>query len=84
MEGTEKYLIIASDFIKEIIKAVLGVLKIPLIFVGVLVVVVFAIPLAPFILTYFLYDRKKTHKERMKGGKNNAPKQMSVNAWANE
>lgn len=65
-----------------------GLLKIALIFVGVMVVLVVALPLSPFITYYFVYDRKKTHVERMsKVDKKKAVRRVpipSINDWANE
>lgn len=53
----------AGDLLK--MKGVIGVVKIALIFVGVLVVLVVAIPLAPFVTFYFYKDRKYKHVELM-------------------
>lgn len=68
-------------------KGVLGLAKIGLIFIGVLVCLLVALPLAPFVTFYFVYDRRKTHKERIAGIQRKSRglgKMLSVNDWANE
>lgn len=65
-----------------------GNIRIALIFFGVFVCLAIALPLAPFVLTYFLYDRFKTYQEL----KNNYKKRKKekglfdsmVNNWKKE
>jgi multidrug efflux pump subunit AcrB len=49
--------------IKGVKKEVFGVLRITLMFMGILMCLFVALPLAPFLFFYFLYDRKKKHQE---------------------
>lgn len=72
-----------TNKLKEIlnIKGVTGLIKIALIVFLVLFLCALFIPVSPLFFLYAIYDRKKTHIERMK------PKQQikrkKVNDWAN-
>lgn len=70
-----------KQIILEIVKGVFGLLRIALIFVGVLVCLIVGSPLAPFISLYFIIDRIKTHKERMNGVRKKKEPMIPISEW---